>query len=208
MKVTNILGFKNREIRVDSEMHFDSDEIFILYPGFNYGVNSPKFYYLLKLLTERKKNFIFFNLNWNQLNSISELPFSEAQQIMIEEIKQTFNFIQQFKNKKITIIAKSLGTLAIEISKKNELMDKMIEKYIWLTPFSNKENLKKLCLNKDIIYVGTKDNFYDEILYKSLKSECRVYENLNHSLEDPVDVLKSTKYLKIVLDDIVTDLKL
>ncbi|MBN2617591.1 MAG: hypothetical protein JXR64_04690 [Spirochaetales bacterium] len=211
MKEECIYGFKNRKIKVYIERNFDNENVYIFYPGLNYGYNSPLFYYLVKKLIEKQQNFIFFDMDWKHLGDNAEMTFEEIYPHLINEISISFDFANSnFKNCKFTMIGKSLGSIALEYCKSND-MDKKIYKYMWLTPFKNTKNLREINLikNKDYIYVGDADSFYDEKVYKDIgaKSNTRIYSGLDHSFNYKNDILDSIITLKDVLNNILIDIE-
>ncbi|MGL1893520.1 MAG: hypothetical protein OCD02_17920 [Spirochaetaceae bacterium] len=136
MKVTidKIKGFNNRDIEVILNDSNSSECLYVLYPGIGYAYDSPLFYYLTRLLIQNKQNFIFFKLNCDELGKTRNCSYEEFLPHLESEILSSFKYIESKKYKKINIIGKSIGTLAIEMAK-NSGIKSLISKYIWLTPF-------------------------------------------------------------------------
>jgi hypothetical protein len=114
MNKDKIFGFNNREIKIEHYTSQNSDKIYLIYPGSNYGFESPVYYYLKQLLINENKEFYCIDLKWAELGEQIDLPFEEALPHLIDEINNSFEYILEKKPKEIVIVAKSIGTLAIE----------------------------------------------------------------------------------------------
>lgn len=200
VEVDKIEGYNRRKIDLYIDKTNRSENLYLLYPGYNYGYNHPFYYYLTQLLSENNQDFIFFDFNWCKLNE-SEPDIENPKKVIDDEIKSSLNYklIEDYKN--YIVIGKSLGTTSIEIIKKMKSLDEKVLKYVWLTPFKNTENLLNLNLNKDYIYVGTNDTFYNEEIYYKLDkiTNIRRLIDLDHGFNVENDSLESITELKKIL---------
>ena len=123
-----INGFKNRRIEV---LHFgsnNSDDVFIHFPGNGYGPNHPFFYYLIQFLDSIKIDQIFFNYKWSEQEEIFKLSQDDGLSILKSEIVEAINFIEtRLFNKRLHIVGKSLGTIALELIHENEFTQEILD---------------------------------------------------------------------------------
>lgn len=207
MNVDKVKGYNKREIDVYINDSHGSNTLYIIYPGYNYGYNHPLNFYLTQLLAENNQDYIFYDFCWKKLHE-SE-PIMENYMMVIEEeikISLQHKLLDAYDN--YIIIGKSLGTTANEVIKSIKEIDNKVLKYIWLTPFRNTNNLTKINLDKDYIYVGTEDSFYDESIYGEIESKTNIrkIEHTDHVFNIKNDVLGSIMKLNNVLSILQRDI--
>jgi len=201
VKEETIKGCNHRDVKVYIDDTNQSDCLVIIYPGFNYGFNHPLFYYLRNLLQECSKDYIFFDYNWGNMEGISRLTRDEILALLSAEIRTSFLHPLLEKYKSYVVVAKSIGTIAIEQAKENIGVDGKVDKYLWLTPFENSNDLEKMDLGKDIFYVGDQDHYYNEEVYNNIGTsvEVNLFSGLDHALIKKESVLESVSAMQAVI---------
>ena len=212
MQTEYITGFQNRKILVSDDCEFDNENLFVQFPGYAYNLSHPFFYYLNQFLYDTQLNQISFHFNWSEEKTLFRQPKEQVFKTLEDEIASAFEYIERKSYQNLFIVAKSLGTAALEqVHNPEAVRTKSIKSFFWITPYTNTSNLSKIDFDipaSDYFYVGTADQFYDKEVYVALSrnTTVREFQGLGHSFEVANDIIQSVKGLQKVLMQIRQDI--
>ena len=154
-----------------------SDRLSLILPGLNYSCDMPLLYYSTQVMLAAGADVVQVKYDYtqterNQASSIRE-RFSQMKADVTQMAKVA---LQQRSYKHLTLIGKSLGTLAIPYLLGADLPVQP-QTCIFLTPIVN-ELLPALQLIQQCTHtffvIGTQDHYYDPDLYRTIQyKECR-----------------------------------
>ena len=190
----------------------ETNHLTMIFPGLNYSCDMPLLYYSAKIMLEAGADVIQVKYDYTQTRSGgSASTLTERFGSLAEDvIKITRIALDQREYKHLTVIGKSLGTLAIP----NLLQaDPSLhpQTCIYLTPILQElvpvHDLIQTC-PRNLFVIGTNDRYYDADLIYSFRTSqpdnFMIIEVVNHSLEFPGDVVRSLEVLNSVVKTLKT----
>jgi len=168
----------------------DTDHLAILLPGTRYSCNMPLLYYSRHLLLFLGADVLLVEYEYNCRPDFLNLPEAERVHWFLSDVTAACKMVSsQRPYQKVTLIGKSLGTVAM-----SHLLtsDNMFEKAkaVWLTPvFSNERFRKQIqqCPQQSLFVIGTADPHYDPKYLARFKADTKreilVIDGADHSLE-------------------------
>ena len=179
----------------------------ILLPGWEYTCQMPLLYYPARILLAMGTDVLQVEYIYNLRADFQALPGSEQQQWLSSDASAaTSTALAQQSYKKVTLIGKSIGTVAMGHLLTTE--PKLAQaQAVWLTPLLRNEKLRtqiKQGGQHSLFVIGTADPHYnpthlDEVK-QATKGEAVVIEGADHSLEIKGEIIKSLKAMEQVID--------
>lgn len=206
-----ITGYNNKKV---PNKFYRSEEIgkhlAIIFPGRRYTSDKPVLYYIIKLLLQMKIDVLSINYDY-VIPELQDSHIDEIYERMIVDVKASYETVlsyQEIKYDKITLIGKSLGTIALSHLLKTKTLIKN-PSLIWITPLLMENSLLneiKSPKYPSLFIIGTKDPIYNPTILSKIKetSKSKILEikGANHLLEDERDLFKSIKNIEIIIEKI------
>jgi hypothetical protein len=173
-----------------------SNHLAIIFPGLGYNADMPLLYYTTNVLSKRGADVLQLRYTY-QNEAFQSLPEQAQYEKIVGDCTAAFSIAkQQREYSQITLVGKSLGTLALgHLLTQNDISS---TKFVWLTPLLRNEYLRNQITSRQhqaLFVIGTKDPHYSADVVKEVEDktggESLVAEHANHSLEVE-GVLEST----------------
>ena len=197
------LAIPNTFLRQDA----DTDHLALILPGLNYSCDMPLLYYASQIMLEAGADVVQIKYDYTQTQpSSKDSPLSDRFGSLAEDVTQIARVaLMQRDYKHLTVIGKSLGTLAIPHFLQADL-SLQPQTCVYLTPILNElvpiHDLIQTC-PRNLFVIGTSDRYFDPELISQLISpnadNFMIIDGVNHSLEYPQDTFRSLE----VLDEVV-----
>jgi hypothetical protein len=201
----NVVGYHNQPVpNTFITRSTLANHLGIILPGYRYPAEMPPLHYADQILLEQGADSLHLDYTYFRTN-FHKHPQSEQDQWISSDVFAACNAVlSQHSYEKITLVGKSLGTIAMG----HLLSDIRFQKAtcIWITPILT---VDWLCSRieqvhpRSLFIIGTADQFYQPDILKHLEhvtsGQSVVIEGAMHSLEIPGDIPKSL----MVLDQIV-----
>lgn len=179
----------------------------LILPGLNYSCDMPLLYYAAQVMLAAGADVVQVKYDYSQSQSGRGFSLKEILPRMRMDCVQTAQLaLQQRDYEHLTLIGKSLGTLAIPL-----LLDAGLSVQpqicIFQTPILN-EMLPALGSIRQCPHtlhvIGTQDPYYNPALIEEFRTpehdNFMLVEGANHSLEIPWELMKSLTILENVVD--------
>jgi predicted alpha/beta-hydrolase family hydrolase len=187
-----------------------SDHLAIILPGQGYGVDLPVLHYPARwMYLEGKADLMRVEYAYSRDPSYENLPALEKDRWLHEDALAGCKVgLEQGKYRKVTLIGKSLGTMAMAYLLEHE--PRLSEATcIWLTPvLADIGVVRQLSsgIHASLVVIGTADPFYSEKLVHSLTAatncEWIIIPGADHSLEVAGDLAGSMREFARVIERI------
>jgi predicted alpha/beta-hydrolase family hydrolase len=171
----------------------ETNHLTMIFPGLNYSCDMPLLYYAAQIILEAGADVLQVKYDYTQAQPSGKVsPLSDRFGSLAEDvILITRIALEQREYKQLTVIGKSLGTLAIPILLQADL-SLHPQTCIYLTPILQElvppHDLIQTC-PRNLFVIGTKDRYYDPELIKGFRTSqpdnFMIIEGVNHSLEFP-----------------------
>ncbi|MCL5964831.1 MAG: hypothetical protein M1369_03480 [Deinococcus sp.] len=176
-----------------------ANHLAIIFPGRGYTALMPVLYYPTLVLNELGADILRVDYQFNS-EDFMRLPEKERDQRFYHEVSAAFQAgIAQGKYNRLTLVGKSLGTLAIGHLLETATLPEKVD-CLWLTPLIGLEHLRKQIAGKRhraLFVIGTKDPHFNMAhlaeVEKATAGRCAVIEGADHSLEIPGKVSDSVR---------------
>lgn len=197
--------FPHSFIRQDRE----TEHLAILIPGFAYGQESPALYYPARLLSDMGADVLRLERLYAEFPGFGDLAESERARVIVADALSACEAgLKQRSYRRITLIGKSIGTLAM--ARLLTLMPALKgADCIWLTPLLENERMRRSILEhrpRSLFVIGTEDRFYNPELLSEVErgTEGRslVIEEADHSLEISKSVTASIEVMSSLIREI------
>ena len=185
----------------------DTDHLALILPGLNYTCDMPLLYYGAQIMLEAGADVLQVKYDYTQTHSdrsVSSLTgkFGALQE---DAIRIARIALEQRAYKNLTVVGKSLGTLAIPHLLQADLPLRP-QTCVYLTPILNElvpiRDLLQTC-PRNLFVIGTSDRYFDTELISQLISpqadNFMIIDGVNHSLEFQGDTFHSLE----ILDEII-----
>lgn len=184
----------------------ESSKLAIILPGMGYTVQAPLLYYSTGLMFNKRYDVLHINYQYD--SSFSKLGTNEQFLKIHEDVNEVINLVLAGNPyKDFTIIAKSIGTLALAALVNQERFFKA--QTVWLTPLITRDvvyQALQLAAQQSLVIFGDEDPVYDEERFNVLKEitniTAKVITGLNHGLEIENDIYHSIEVIKQVTKEI------
>ena len=187
-----------------------TDHLALILPGLNYTCDMPLLYYAAQVMLSARADVVQVKYDYSRIASTGQAAtLSEKYSDMRGDFSLFARMALEHRAyKRLTVIGKSLGTLAIPYLLQAGLPVKPTT-CIFLTPILNEllswaDSIRKC--PKTFFAIGTNDPFYDQELISEFRTlhpdNFLVVEGVNHSMEFEAKPLQSMKVLNSVVDGI------
>ena len=192
----------NEFLRQDSDAH----HVAILLPGMAYTCDMPLFYYAEILLLDAGADVLRVEYRYNHRPDFRDLPESARLNWLFADASAAYGAAlrQRQYNGGITLIGKSLGTLAMGHLLSNHPQPGPV-RAVWLTPLLRDDGLRDQMRRyggSSLVAVGTADSHFDPIYFEEIRSatQCQavVIDGADHSLDLPGDAPASVQAVERV----------
>ena len=186
-----------------------SDRLSLILPGLNYSCDMPLLYYSAQVMLAAGADVVQVKYDYTQTKPRHASSLTERFSQMKEDVTQIAQVaLRQRDYQQLTLIGKSLGTLAIPYLLGADLPVQP-QTSIFLTPILN-ELLPALPLIQQCAHtfyvIGTQDHYYDKELITQFKTENQdhflIIEGANHSLEISGKIMHSLSELELLVERI------
>jgi hypothetical protein len=184
----------------------EADHLAILLPGVGYSAHMPLLYYPLRLSLDLGADALRVEYAYAARAEYGALSAQEQARWLLTDVTAACRAaLAQRRYREITLVGKSLGTLAMGHLLTAE-PDLSRAQAIWLTPLLWNEPLRtqiQRARPRSLFAIGTADTHYNAAYLAELKAatggEAVVVEGANHSLEIAGDVMGSLRALERVM---------
>jgi hypothetical protein len=185
----------------------EADHLTMILPGLNYSCDMPLLYYAAQIMLEDGADVLQVKYDYTQTRSVgSASTLTERFGRLAEDVIHIARIaLEQRTYKHLTVIGKSLGTLAIPYLIHADL-SLHPQTCVYLTPILHElvpaHDLIQTC-SCNLFVIGTNDRYYDPELIQRFRTSqpdnFLIIEGVNHSLEFPEDALRSLEVLSTVV---------
>ena len=193
----DVVGYNNQHVPTTFiTQATPTQHLGIVLPGYRYSVEMAPLYYAARILLEQGADVLRIEYAYYQSDFMKQ-PESEQDKWISSDVFAACNSVlSRHSYEKITLIGKSLGTIAMG----HLLADSRFQKgtCVWETPLLTVEWLRARIEQihpRSLFIVGTADKFYKPDILKYLElltqGQSVVIEGANHGLEIPGDIPKS-----------------
>lgn len=178
----------------------------LLLPGLGYTCQMPLFYYPTLLLQALGADVLCVDYAYNRRPDFQTLPPPEQARWLYTDVAAAYNSIlSQRSYEQVTVIGKSLGTLAMGHLLTTEAL-RMDTKAIWLTPLLKNEALRAQIQRygqHSLFVIGTADPHYSAAYLAEVQAATQgervVVEGADHSLVINGDVFKTLQAMDQIM---------
>jgi hypothetical protein len=165
-----------------------SNHLAIIFPGLGYNADMPLLYYTTSVLSKQGADVLQLRYTYQNEAFQSLAEQAQYQKIIADCSAAHAVAIKQRSYSRITLVGKSLGTLALgHLLTQSDISS---TKFVWLTPLFRNEPLRKQLTSRKhqaLFVIGTKDPHYKADVLNEVENktggESLVVQNANHSLE-------------------------
>ena len=206
-----IVGFRDERVpntflRQDSE----AEHVALLLPGLRYTCDMPLLHYSVRLLLHLGADALRVEYAYDRRADYQALADADQERWFFTDVCAACHAaLAQRSYRRITLIGKSMGTLAMGHLLTTEPALARAEA-IWLTPLLTQDALRKQMRQhrgRALFAIGTADPFYDADALAELRAatggDVVVVEDADHSLEIKDDVIRSVQALEQVMRAVV-----
>jgi hypothetical protein len=182
------------------------DHLAVLLPGFAYGADLPVLFYPGRLLLERGADLLKVEYAYHADPAFDSASAAERAARLTGDVTAALSVgLQQRDYRRITLIGKSLGTLAMAALLASDERVRGAD-CIWLTPLVKDDRLRAVVAARrprSLFVAGSADHHYDRALLDEVIASTGggrlVIEGADHSLEIAGDVLSSVEAMARVV---------
>jgi len=198
----DIVGYQNKPVpNTFIAQPNGAKHLGIILPGYRYPVEMPPLHYAGRILLEGGADLLRVEYAYYGTDFLKH-PASEQDQWIASDVMAACEGGLSYRSyEKITLVGKSLGTLAMGHLLAGSRFQKAA--CIWLTPLLTVEWLPSRIEQtrpRSLFVIGTADKFYQPDLLERLElitgGRSLVLEGVNHALEIPGDISQSLSVLK------------
>jgi pimeloyl-ACP methyl ester carboxylesterase len=189
-----------------------TDHLAIILPGRGYTSQMPLLFYPINLMLLKGADVLRVEYAYDQQPDFLSLGFDEQLRWLFADVTAAYRAgVARRAYQQITLIGKSLGTLAMGHLTTTEVLPPRVQA-IWLTPLVRFDNLRqqiKQFGGPSLFVIGTADSHYDSALLAEVQQatgggEVVAIEGADHGLNIKNEVLQSIQALEKVVQAIET----
>ncbi len=210
LSVLEIKGYQGQPIaNTFWRQDYTADHLAVLFPGLGYTADMPLLYYPARLLVNRGAEVLSVQYGYNHNPGWKDASDSDQTRWLVEDSKACLEAaLAQHPYKRLTLIGKSLGTMAIARLLEEVTLPEQIG-CVWLTPVLRDDTLRRRLLkgpHRGVLGIGSADPYFDPAFIQQLQlaSHLRVMvvEHADHSLEIPGHLLTSLTIMSSLVREI------
>jgi hypothetical protein len=207
IETLEIAGYKNEAVpntffRQDGETR----HLAVLFPGYGYSAHMPLIYYPGRLLMSQGADVLRVEYAYNERADFKAATEVERDLWFQADVAASFtSALRQGSYQKVTLVGKSLGTLAMGHLLAREGPGPAPQ-CVWLTPLLRDARLIKRIVQtrpRSLFVVGTADVHYEAEslaeVQRATGGEGVIIDGADHSLEIPDDTLRSIRAIETVM---------
>ena len=190
----------NRFLRHDGE----TSHLAILLPGLGYTCDMPLFYYSENLLTDAGADLLRVEYAYGRRSDFHDLPAPERRRWLLADAVAAYRTgLAQRRYDALTLVGKSLGTLAMGHLLTAESPPVGTVRAVWLTPLLRQDDLRRQIgryAGPSLFAIGTNDPHHDPAHLDEVRAatggETVVVPGADHGLDirgDPVASVRAVE---------------
>ena len=201
----DVVGYKNQQVpNTFITQPNSTGHLGIILPGYRFPADMAPLYYAGRILLEGGADLLRIEYAYYRTDFYKRPQSEQDKWISSDVFAACKSGLSQSSYEKITLVGKSLGTIAMG----HILADSLFQRAtcIWETPLLTVKWLRSRIEQtrpRSFFVIGTADKFYQPDILEHLehvtKGRSMVIDGANHALEIPGDIPKSL----VVLDQIV-----
>lgn len=180
-----------------------SQSLALFFPGLNYNCDMPLFYYAQEYLDGRGDDLLRVEYDY-RADYLSLAASDRHEQIDGDATAAYLAGLGQGEYRRVTLIGKSLGTIAIARLLATGAIADVEARFVWLTPILHNETVReqiRRLRQQSMIVIGTDDPDYDPALLDELAAaEAVVAPGADHGFDIPGDVPGSVQAVASVVE--------
>lgn len=205
----DVTGYKNQP--VPNSMHLQpkaADHLGIILPGYRHTADMPDLHYAGRILLAKGADLLQVEYAYPKTDFMKRSNPEQSDWIAADVRAACAAGLQKRPYRKITLIGKSLGTLAM-----GHLLDERefsAAACVWSTPILASEWLCsqiKKHRPRSLFIIGTADHFYQPAVLQELvdatKGKALVLEGVHHGLEIEGDILGTLSALRQIVEAVM-----
>ncbi len=178
----------------------DTDHLALLLPGRGYTTQMPLFFYPALSLTGRGADVLRLDVNYIERDDFQALEMNEQLRWLFAEVVAAYQAgMAQRAYRQVTVIGKSLGTLAMGHLFTTESLPEHTNT-VWLTPLVKFDFLRdqiKAFGGRSLFVIGTADSHYDAgalaEIQQATNGQVVTVDGADHGMNIAGDVVGSIK---------------
>lgn len=179
----------------------------VILPGYRYSADMPPMHYTRRILLEQGADTLSVDYVYYRTNFMKQPQNEQDRWLSTDVMAACSKVLSQHSYEKITLVGKSLGTLAMG----HLLADRRFQQAdcIWLTPLLTVDWLGSRIQQiypRSLFIIGTADQFYQPDILKQLEKVTNgrslILEDVNHALEIDGDIQRSLEALSKITQTI------
>ena len=204
----NVTGYRDQPVPNTFITHPNpSNHLGIILPGYRYPAEMPPLHYAGSILLGQGADLLHVEYAYYRTDFMKQPESEQDEWISSDVLAACEAGLSQSMYAKITLIGKSLGTLAMG----HLLADPRFQKAtcVWMTPILAAEWLCSRIEQvhpRSLFIIGTADRFYQPDVLSRLEHATRgqslVLQDVIHSLEVPGDIPKSLETLNQIVQSL------
>ncbi len=209
MEITSLEIRGYRGLRVPNSFYRQDqpEELGIILPGYRFSADRAELHYAGRVLTDKGADVLKVEYDYPRTD-YPNCPELEQQKWVAEDVLAAAEAAFSKRGyEKITLIGKSLGTLAMWVLLGDSRF--AAARCIWMTPVLNVEALVRRIEQvkpSSLFIIGTADPYYQPDVLRRLvettKGRLLLVEGMNHGLEIPGGVSDAMELLKRIVRDV------
>ena len=200
----SILGYHDEPVpHTFFKQDATTDHLTIILPGRGYTAQMPLLFYPITLLLDQGADVLRADYAYDRLPTFGTLSFDQQLRWLWSDVSAACRAgLSQRAYQQVTVIGKSLGTLAMGHLLTTETLPPRVNA-VWLTPLVRFEPLReqiKQFQGRSLFVIGTADSHYDPTiladLHQTTGGEVVVVEGADHGFNVKGDVLRSIRVVE------------
>lgn len=184
-------------------------ELVILLPGLNYGLMMPLFYYTAQIMAKRGADVLAVGFSYASDDKFLKLDQDKVLAAVKADGEDILKHAEKLGDyERVTVIGKSLGTLAMGWSAPNRKKFKNL-RLVWLTPSLKDTGLAdqiRKAENPSLIIIGTNDPSFNKQLMESLNRSphmtVRAVSGVDHAFGHAKGVPESAQAVGVAMKNL------
>lgn len=191
----DVLGYNHRQVPNSMFRHGKPvNHLGIILPGYRHTADMPDLYYAGRILLAKGADVLRVDYAYDKTDFMEKTEQEQADWLNADVKAACEAALKKRSYGKITIIGKSLGSLAMG----HLLNEKAMETFhcVWSTPLLTNDWLCSQIMKyhpRSLFIIGTEDKFYHPVILDELvrgtHGKAVVLNGVNHGLEIPNDIL-------------------
>lgn len=187
----------------------ESDHLCVIYPGYGYSCSMPLLHYPTQLFLSQGADVLWVEYEYHRIPEYRSVQSEVRRKWLFADSAAALEVaMRQRSYSRLTLLGKSLGTLAVGHILASHVPSLMHAKAVWLTPLLTDPEARMMIDridNASLYVMGSADEAYDRAFASRLEGKpsarVMVIEGADHSLE-VADSIRSIGILKDIVEAI------